>query len=58
VVNSIENRFNVVIQNHSTHTNWSYTGTFKQESLNDILKIVCMTEGLTYTTENNKITLN
>ncbi len=58
VVNSIENRFNVVIQNHSTHTNWSYTGTFKQESLNDVLKIVCMTEGLTYTIENNKIALN
>lgn len=58
VVNSIENRFNVVIETHSTHTNWSYTGTFKQESLNDVLKIVCMTEGLTYTIENNKITLN
>ena len=58
VVNSIENRFNVVIQNHSAHTNWSYTGTFKQESLNDVLKIVCMTEGLTYTIDNNKIALN
>jgi len=59
VLNSIENRFNVVIKNNSRHSNWSYTGTFKAQSLNDVLKTVCLTEGISsYTIVNNNITLN
>jgi len=59
VINSIENRFNVVIKNNSRHTNWSYTGTFTAQSLNDVLKTVCLTEGISsYTIVNNNITLN
>ncbi|MDB5136955.1 MAG: hypothetical protein JWP37_3558 [Mucilaginibacter sp.] len=58
VINSIENRFNVVIQNHSKHINWSYTGTFKDESLSDVLKTVCLTEGITCSINKNSITLN
>jgi ferric-dicitrate binding protein FerR (iron transport regulator) len=58
VINTIENRFNVTIINNSKHTNWSYTGNFKDEQLADILKIVCLTEGISYTTNKNSITLN
>ncbi len=59
VLNSIENRFNVIIKNNSRHTNWSYTGTFKAQSLNDVLKTVCLTEEISsYTIVNNNITLN
>jgi len=59
VINSIENRFNVVIKNNSNRTDWNYTGTFKAQSLNDVLKTVCLTEGISsYTIVNNNITLN
>jgi len=59
VINSIENHFNVVIKNNSIRTNWNYTGTFKAQSLNDVLKTVCLTEGISsYTIVNNNITLN
>ncbi len=59
VLNSIENRFNVVIKNNSSRLSWSYTGTFTAQSLNDVLKTVCLTEGISsYTIVNNNITLN
>jgi len=58
VINSIENRFNVVIANKSTRTQWSYTGTFKNQSLIDVLNTVCLTEGISCTITNNNVTLN
>lgn len=57
VINSIQNRFNVTITNSSSRTDWSYTGTFKDESLNDVLKTVCLTEGISCTINQNNITL-
>jgi transmembrane sensor len=58
VINTIENRFNVTITNNSKRINWSYTGDFKDEQLADIVKIVCLTEGISYTINKNNITLN
>ena len=58
VLNSIENKFNVVINNNSNRINWSYTGTFKDEPLYDVLKTVCLTEGLNCRIKNNNVTLN
>jgi transmembrane sensor len=59
VVNSIENRFNVIIKNNSGRTNWSYTGVFKDEPLADVLKTVSLTEGITCTIiDKNNITFN
>ena len=58
VINSIQNRFNITIKNNSSHTNWSYTGSFKTESLNDVLKTVCLTEGITCIINQNNVTLN
>ncbi|WP_428328344.1 FecR family protein [Mucilaginibacter sp.] len=58
VINAIENHYNVTITNRNNHKNWSYTGTFKNEPLADVLKIVCLTEGLTFNINKNNITLN
>jgi len=58
VINSVQNRFNVTIKNNSSRISWSYTGTFTDESLIDVLKTVCLTEGLTYTINKNNIVLN
>ena len=58
VLNTIDNKFNVLIVNRSSHLNWSYTGVFKNESLTDVLKTICLTEGITYTINKQTITLN
>jgi transmembrane sensor len=58
VINSIENRFNVEIKNHSKNIDWSYTGTFRDEPLNDVINTVCLTEGITFSINKNIITLN
>jgi ferric-dicitrate binding protein FerR (iron transport regulator) len=59
VINSIENRYNVVITNKSRRTAWSYTGTFRDQSLEDVLRTLCLTEGISCTITNNKnVTLN
>ena len=57
VINAIQNRFNVVIDNKSNRLNWSYTGVFVNEPLNDVLKTVCLTEGITCAINKNNITL-
>lgn len=38
VINNIENHYDVVIDNQSSHTNWNYTGAFKNESLKEVLE--------------------
>lgn len=58
VLNAIENHFNVVIVNKSNRVNWSYTGDFKDESLADVLKTVCLTEGINCSINKNNVTLN
>ena len=58
VFNTIDNSFNVQIINKSSHLNWSYTGVFQNQSLSDVLKTICLTEGITYTINKQTITLN
>ncbi len=48
VIAKIENRFNVGIKKPGSHLNWNYTGSFKNETLNEVLQTVCLTEGVTY----------
>lgn len=57
VINAIQNKFRVTIINNSNHNNWSYTGSFKDESLTDVLKTVCLTEGIAYSEIKDQITL-
>lgn len=58
VINAIQNKYNITIKNNSSHTNWSYTGSFNNESLNDVLKTVCLTEGINCVVNKNSIVLN
>lgn len=48
VITSIENRFDVSIDNRSEIKDWKYTGMFKDESLTEVLETICLTEGVTY----------
>ncbi|WP_374165097.1 FecR family protein [Arcticibacter sp. MXS-1] len=48
VITAIENRFDVVIINKSRSKDWRYTGTFKEETLTEILETICLTEGVNY----------
>jgi transmembrane sensor len=57
VFNGIENRFAVSIINHSKHTEWSYTGIFKTESLKEVLETICLTENINYSITRNEITI-
>ena len=58
VMNTVENHFNVIVKNNAARTNWSYTGSFKDESLIDVLKTICLTEGISCTINKDIITLN
>jgi ferric-dicitrate binding protein FerR (iron transport regulator) len=57
VLNGIENRFGVSIINHSKHTDWSYTGIFKTETLKEVLETICLTENINYSLTDNEITI-
>lgn len=48
VITSIENRFNVTIENKSNIKDWKYTGMFREEGLTEVLETICLTEGVTY----------
>jgi hypothetical protein len=57
VFNGIENRFGTSIINQSKRTDWSYTGVFKTENLEEVLETVCLTENINYKLTNNEITI-
>jgi transmembrane sensor len=57
VLNAIENRFGVSIINNSHDMQWSYTGLFKNEPVEQVLKTICLTEGINYSITDNEITL-
>ena len=55
VINSIENKFAVTIEDRTGSTSWSYTGSFKKESLEEVLQTICMTEGIHFSlSDQNK----
>ncbi|KAA2244549.1 DUF4974 domain-containing protein [Chitinophaga agrisoli] len=55
VINSIENKFAVTIEDRTGDTQWSYTGSFKTESLEEVLQTICMTEGIRFSlSDQNK----
>ncbi len=58
VINAVQNRFNVQIKNNSRVSAWSYTGTFTNESLYDVLKTITLTEGISFKTDGDIVTLN
>lgn len=53
----IENRYGVHIINLSNKKEWTYTGNFKQESLQNVMETICLTESLSYSIKNDTIIL-
>lgn len=49
VIVAIENRFNVKILNKNPHNDWKYTGSFREETLSEVLQTICLTEGTSFT---------
>lgn len=58
VISAVENRFGVRIVNECERKEWSYTGTFKNESLDEVLSTICLTEGIKFSNTKNNIVLN
>lgn len=48
VITTIENRFDVTITNSLKEDQWKYTGTFKDENLQEIIETICLTEGVNF----------
>jgi ferric-dicitrate binding protein FerR (iron transport regulator) len=44
----IGNKYNVVLINRSDKQHWSYTGLFRNESLQEVVETLCQTENLSY----------
>lgn len=44
----ISNKYNVALVNKSDRQQWSYTGLFRNESLQEVVETICQTENLGY----------
>ena len=44
----IGNKYNITLVNKSHKQRWSYTGLFRNESLQEVVETICQTEGLGY----------
>jgi transmembrane sensor len=51
----IGNKFNVTLVNNSDKHQWSYTGLFREESLEEVIETICQTEHLNYVFRENEI---
>jgi transmembrane sensor len=51
----IGNKFNVTLINNSYKRQWSYTGLFREESLEEVIETICQTEHLNYIFRDNEI---
>lgn len=53
----IENRFGVTLINQSDKQTWTYTGSFRQESLRNVIETICLIESLSYVIEKDTVLL-
>jgi ferric-dicitrate binding protein FerR (iron transport regulator) len=51
----IANKYDIGLVNKSKKKLWSYTGLFRNESLEEVIETICQTESLRYTFDNNEI---
>lgn len=54
---TIENRYGVTIVNQSDKKDWTYTGSFREESLQDVMEIICLTEALSFSIRKDTVFL-
>ncbi|RFM36348.1 FecR family protein [Chitinophaga silvisoli] len=57
VRNAIENTFAVTIINQSDKKAWTYTGSFRQETLQNVLETICLTESLSWSKARDTVIL-
>ncbi|MGF6850651.1 transmembrane sensor [Chitinophaga sp. W3I9] len=57
IVTGIENRYDVTVINESDKKEWNYNGSFKNESLKDVMDIICLAKSLSYTIKNDTVHL-
>jgi hypothetical protein len=48
-------KYDIGLVNKSKKKLWSYTGLFRNESLEEVIETICQTENLRYTFDNNEI---
>ncbi|RFS19850.1 FecR family protein [Chitinophaga silvatica] len=57
VVTGLENRFGVTVVNNSDTREWNYNGSFKNESIKDVMDVICQIKSLSYTIKNDTVYL-
>lgn len=57
IVTGIENRYGVTVINESDKTAWNYNGSFKNESLTEVMDIICLAKTLSYTIKKDTVYL-
>ncbi|MGN7822609.1 FecR family protein [Chitinophaga sp. 22536] len=57
IVTGIENRYGVTVVNESNKTAWNYTGNFRNESLSEVMDIICIAKSLSYTIKKDTVYL-
>ncbi|RBL88652.1 FecR family protein [Chitinophaga flava] len=57
LMTGIENRYGVTVINESSKTAWNYTGNFRNESLTEVMDIICIAKSLSYTIKNDTVYL-
>lgn len=57
LMTGIENRYGVTVINESSKTAWNYTGNFRNESLSEVMDIICIAKSLSYTIKSDTVYL-
>ncbi|HWV64962.1 FecR family protein [Chitinophaga sp.] len=57
IVTGIENRYGITVVNESNKKEWNYNGSFKNESLKDVMDIICLAKSLSYTIKKDTVYL-
>ncbi|WP_341835097.1 FecR domain-containing protein [Chitinophaga pollutisoli] len=57
VATELENRYNVTMVNETGNADWTYTGSFRDESLQEIIETICQIKNISYTLKNDTIFL-
>ncbi len=57
VATELENRYNVTMVNETGNADWTYTGSFRDESLQEIVETICQIKNISYTLKNDTIFL-
>lgn len=57
LVTRLENHFGITVINRSSKSSWNYTGTFRNESLKDVMETICLATSLSYQINNDTVFL-